>query len=167
MKDTRRGPNPNRHLRIIPILFLVVILMAGCASKWKAAYGVAAWTDKNMESLDKWYQQGSEDEKAILRAYVNPPMNIMKHACLAIEAIEKNDDIALGNEIMIITKIGYGWGKSFPGLLQALKEKNVEEATNRLQGIQLYVQEQAGIEQPVQEKGFIRSAWESIVKTVW
>ena len=153
-----------KHRPTVAVLFIAIAVMfsAGCASKWHAAYGIAAWTNKNMDSLEQWYEKGSDEEKAFLRAYVNPPMNIMKHGCLAIEAMERGDDIALANEIVIITKIGAGWGKSFPGLLDALKTKDVEKATQQLQGIQLYVQEQAGIEKPLEDKGWIRSTWDKI-----
>lgn len=147
-----------KRILIIATLSLALIL-TGCASKWHAAYGVAAWTNKNMESLQGWYDKGSDEEKTFLRANINPPMNIMKHACLAIDAIEKDDDIALGKEILIITEIGIKWGKSFPSLLEALKRKDVEKAVDHMAGIQLYIQEQAGIVQVEEKPGIIRRFW--------
>lgn len=150
-----------RKIFIVGILSFAIAL-PGCASKWHAAYGVQAWTEKNVLSLHDWYAKGSAEEKAFLRANIHPPMDIMKHACSAIDAIDEGDDMKLGKEIQTITNLGIGWGKTFPKLIQALKEKDVEKAAGQLEGIQIYVQEQAGIIQIEEEKGWIRRTWDKI-----
>jgi len=159
-------------------VILIAFLSFGCAGGWKAAYGIRAWTNRAMDSFEEWYDSAgcsrsnpvnpaedkSPEECFLLREYISPPLNILHCATLAIEALEKGDDITAARYIQDVIRIGAGWGKTFPGLEKVLTELplDIDAAVEKLEGIKLYVSDQAGFVEVKEEKGWIRRTWDKI-----
>ena len=64
--------------KVIIVSLLMLVFLFGCAgSKYKIMYGVADWYYTNHVTLQSQYDSATEEEKAFLRANVNPYMNML------------------------------------------------------------------------------------------
>lgn len=116
--------------RVVMLILVVVILgimLQGCAtSKYKVMYGIADWYYTNHVTLQAQYDAATPDSQAWLRKNVNPYMNMMQQAVIAMGAVDKGDSVkasACASEILrIATGIKYDASK----IVTAIQAKNYD-----------------------------------------
>jgi hypothetical protein len=109
------------------MVIILGVLIQGCAtSKYKVMYGIADWYYTNHVTLQAQYNAATPESQAWLRANVNPYMNMMQQAVIAMGAIDKGDSVkasACASEILrIATGIKYDASK----IVVAIQTKNYD-----------------------------------------
>ena len=116
--------------KIIIFTISVVILgllLQGCAtSKYKVMYGIADWYYTNHVTLQAQYDAGTPEQQAWLRKNVNPYMNMMQQAVIAMGAIDKGDSVKASACASEILRIGTGIKYDITKIVTAIKVKDYD-----------------------------------------
>ena len=106
----------NKIVMLMVVAIILGGLLQGCAtSKYKVMYGIADWYYTNHVTLQAQYDAATPESQAWFRKNVNPYMNMMQQAVIAMGAIDKGDSVkasACASEILrIATGIKYDASK--------------------------------------------------------
>ena len=117
----------NRVVMFMVVMVILGVMVQGCASsKYKVMYGIADWYYTNHVTLQAQYDAATPESQTWLRKNVNPYMNIMQQAVIAVGAIDKGDSVkasACASEILrIATGIKYDASK----IVVAIQAKNYD-----------------------------------------
>lgn len=116
--------------KVVMLILVVVILgvmLQGCAtSKYKVMYGIADWYYTNHVTLQAQYDAGTDTQKAWLRVNVNPYMNMMQQAVIAMRAIDVGDNVKASACASEILRIGTGIKYDVAKIVTAIKAKDYD-----------------------------------------
>ena len=114
-------------MRIAKSLTLIIICLAfvSCAgNKYQTMYGITSWTYMNHVSLQAQYDTATPEEQEWFKKNVNPYMNMLKQAVLAMDAIENDNVIKASGCATKITEIALGIKYDATKLTQAILNKD-------------------------------------------
>lgn len=131
--------------KIVIIAMCFAFLLSGCAWKYRALNTTAEWTNKNFDKFEELYPKADEGEQAWMRANIAPYLNILKHAVIALGAIEEDNDVELAHEIHKIVKIATNVNLSVHGLEYGLKSKDRKIIKRELVDLKNFTQMRMGI----------------------
>lgn len=116
--------------RVVMLMLVVVILgvmIQGCAtSKYKVMYGIADWYYTNHVTLQAQYDASTPEQQAWLRKNVNPYMNMMQQAVIAMRAIDVGDSVKASACASEILRIGTGIKYDVAKIVSAIKVKDYD-----------------------------------------
>jgi hypothetical protein len=113
-----------RKLSIIIMLLAILWTMGCAANKYQIMYGVADWYYTNHITLQAQYDNATDEQKVWLRKNMNPYMNMMQQAVIAMGAIDAQNDLKLSACITEIGRIATGVKYDVSRLVVALRLKD-------------------------------------------
>jgi len=111
---------------MLTVIILGIILQGCATSKYKIMYGIADWYYTNHVTLQAQYDLATPESQAWLRANVNPYMNIMQQAVIAMNAIDIKDDVKVAKCASEILRIATGIKYDATKIVTAIKAKDYD-----------------------------------------
>lgn len=111
----------------VSILVLLAFAVASCAtSKYKTMYAITDWTYLNHSTLLAQYANATPEDQAWLRKNVNPYMNMMQQAVIAMSAIDANNNVKASECASKITYIATGVKYDASRVVQAILARDYD-----------------------------------------
>jgi len=108
-------------------MVVLMVGLVGCgASKYRTMYGISDWYYTNHITLEAQYAQSTPDQQAWQKKNINPYMNIMRQAVIAMAAIDKGDAVKASLCASEILKIATGIQYNPTRLVTAIQAKDYD-----------------------------------------
>ena len=117
----------NKVVMFMVVMVILGVMLQGCAtSKYKVMYGIADWYYTNHVTLQAQYDAATPESQAWLRKNVNPYMNMMQQAVIAMGAIDVKDDMKIAKCASEILRIATGIKYDATRIVTAIKAKDYD-----------------------------------------
>ena len=117
----------NKVVMLMVVMIILGVMLQGCAtSKYKVMYGISDWYYTNHVTLQAQYDAGTPESQAWLKKNVNPYMNMMQQAVIAMGAIDKGDSVKVSACASEILRIGTGIKYDISRIVTAIQTNNYD-----------------------------------------